>query len=111
MKFVKPAPTKKPAIGVRKISLSLPPDVVANLDTLSSSMGLSRSAFLSALLTESLPPMITTLSSISDLIDEIEGSDVSPAVAQQRYNAGSKDAINAFLRSVVGGVQDDLFKG
>jgi hypothetical protein len=106
MRFQKPVEPKKPKIGVRKVSLSLPPAVVDDLDALSSTMGLSRSAFLSALLAESLPPLRATMDTVVALKDGVVDGDDS---SLQRYNAGSKDAIDSFLRGVIGGVQDDLF--
>lgn len=109
VRFQKPTPTKKPAIGVRKVSLSLPPSVVDDMDYISSLMGLSRSAFASALLSDSLPALRVTLDNVVALKSEAETD--GSAESLQRYNSDSKDAIDAYLRGIIGGVQDDLFKG
>ena len=106
MRFTKPAPVKKPAIGVRKVTMSLPPSVVDELDHISKVMGLSRSGFLSSLLSEALPPLRATLDTLVELEASSEGDSEA---SQQRRNADSQEAIDAYLRGIVGGVQDDLF--
>lgn len=106
MQFKKPTPPKRDPIGVRKVTVSLPPSVVDDLDLISSSVGLSRSALLSSVLSESLPALKSTVVTLVGLSNP-NGSDAS----QQRYNSSSKDAINDYIRKITSGGQDDLFNG
>lgn len=110
MIYSKPKPAKKKALGTKKVSLSLPPAVVADLDLLSNAMGLSRSAFLSSLLSQTLPPMTSTvITLIGDAEAVLDSYGDEPAVAQQRYNAHSKAFIDDFIKNLTSGGQDDLF--
>jgi hypothetical protein len=113
MIYQKPKPSKKKALGTKKVSLSLPPSVVSDLDTISSSMGLSRSAFLSSLLSQILPPMSSTIATLiansSDLMDA--HGDVLDSMPQQRYNAHSKVSIDEYIKNLTNGGQHDLFNG
>lgn len=110
MIYQKPKPVKKKAIGTQKVSLSLPPAVVADLDLLSNAMGLSRSAFLSSLLSQTLPSMTSTvITLIGDADAVLDAYSDEPAVAQQRYSAHSKASIDDFIKNLTSGGQNDLF--
>ena len=91
MLYKKPKIVKKAAIGVKKVTVSLPPDVLADLDHVAAVVGLSRSAFLSSLLGQSLPQTRAAVDALA------------------RYNAQSRDAIDSFMKKLISGGQDDLF--
>lgn len=92
--------------SVKRITVSLPPEVLEQLDLVAKAMGLSRSAFLSGLLGQTLPP-ICSLASVTPP-DGSEGS-------SRRYRGELVSHINSMisglqdeLRDLEG--QDDLFK-
>jgi len=104
MLYKKPEIVKKPAIGTRKVTVSLPPAIVDDLDYISGAIGLSRSAFLSSILSQSLPAIKSTVASLIGFADTAlaeSGGDVE--VAQQRYSSHSKAAIDAFILKLASG--------
>lgn len=73
--------------GSRRVSVTLPGEVVDMLDTLSQASGVSRSAFLSSLLTASLPPMFQMV---------LDAADPSPD-SQRRFRGGSISYVESQL--------------
>lgn len=112
MLYKEPKPIKKKPIGSKKITVSLPPAVVDDLDFIASTIGLSRSALLSSILAQSLPAVkATVVTLIGAANDAIAESDGDAEAASKRYNAHSKAAIDDFMERVISGGQDDLFNG
>jgi predicted transcriptional regulator len=92
-----------PSIRTQRVTLSLPSDVVSNLDFLASSMGVSRSALASALMSDILPPLIPLVQIAS------QGSSEGDS---RRYRGEFVTELNAMLGRLtegVEGLQDDLF--
>jgi len=90
--------------NVRRLTVSLPKEVVSNLDYISSTIGMSRSAFLSALLSESLPPLVPLVQITAECAREGD---------QKRYRGAATSAIDATVSRLVSGIevlQNDLFK-
>jgi metal-responsive CopG/Arc/MetJ family transcriptional regulator len=112
MLYKKPKIVKKPAIGVKKVTVSLPPEILTDLDHISGLVGLSRSAFLSSILAQSLPEIKATVDALAEIVTKATAeSDSDPVGAQQRYNSHSKKAIDDFILKLTSGGQDDLFNG
>ena len=89
---------------VQRVTVSLPPDVVRMLDDLSGLLQVSRSAFLSGFLAESLP---LALSMAKAAHEAVEGDS-----ATRRYRDSSKSDIDGLIKKLTSlGVQDDLFGG
>ena len=99
------------SVKVRKISVSLPAELVNDLNYISHALGVSRSAFLSASLAQSLPMLRETVQGIGvDLVN----SDLSDADVIRRYRSNSKAQIDSMLKSIsgsMGELQGDLFNG
>lgn len=87
----------------KKISVSLPIDVFNDLDGLASLSGLSRSALLSAILSNVLPDVRDSVLSIAHSVD-------SDASGYRRYRSSSKALIDGYVSSLRGELQHDLFK-
>lgn len=111
MLYKKPKIVKKSAIGVKKVTVSLPPKILADLDHIAALVGLSRSAFLSSILSQSLPEIKSTVDSLASVVAKANGDPDSSPEALARYSAYSKDAIDTFILKLVSGGQDDLFNG
>lgn len=89
---------------VRRITLSMPSSVVSDLDLLSSSLGVSRSAFVSALLGDVLPPLVPLTKIVSP---ESSGAD------SRRYRGEFAEELRSMVGRLNSGfeeLQDDLFK-
>jgi len=86
---------------VKRVTVSLPPDVVEMLDDVSSVLGMSRSAFLSGLLRDSLPLLGATVKAAAE---HVEGS------PSRRYRDSSRDEIQELIKGLTSGAQNDLFK-
>lgn len=89
--------------NTQRITISLPNKVVDDLNFISKTAGMSRSAFLSALLTESLPPMIPLV--------QIAASG-SKDGDSRRYRGAAIEFIDAAISRLASGseaLQDDLF--
>ena len=87
----------------QRITLSLPSEVVSNLDFLSNTMGVSRSAFVSALMSDILPPLVP-LAKIAAQCGK-EGD-------SRRYRGEFASELNSMLERLndgLEGIQDDLF--
>lgn len=95
---------------VRKISVSLPSDLVNDLDIVSKALGVSRSAILSSVLVPSVSPMKEIILQLG--VDSLDAS-VSDADVVKRYRDGSKAHVDSLLKSLsdaLGGeVQGELF--
>lgn len=88
----------------QRITLSLPSSVVSDLDCISSTLGVSRSAFVSASFAEMLPPLIPLVKIASP--DSLEAD-------SRRYRGEFIQQLNTSisrLNSGFEGLQDDLFK-
>ena len=88
---------------VRKITVSLPGDVVSSLDHISGKMRVSRSAFLSSLLASSLPPLVELVDCMPEPDEALTGSDV------RRLRGISGEIIGDEIARLISGGQDDLF--
>jgi len=89
---------------VKRVTVSLPPDVVDMLDSLSGLLQLSRSAFLSGFLSESLPMAL-------NMAKAAHGAPEGDSSARS-YRASSKGDIDELIKKLTSlGVQDDLFNG
>lgn len=89
--------------STQRITLSLPAEVVANLDFISKTAGMSRSAFVSALLAGTLPSIVPLV--------QIAAS--SKDGDTRRYRGAAVAFIDDAVSRLVAGseaLQDDLFK-
>lgn len=91
--------------STRRVSVSLPSDVVDHLDFVSSRMGCSRSALLSALLTEALPPLRQIASCLPPKGEEVTG------VHAQRFRGEAARALGDQVARLLSGGQGDLLDG
>lgn len=83
--------------------MSLPTSVVSNLDFLAGTMGVSRSALVSALMSDVLPPLIPLAKVAAQGVTEGDS---------RRYRGEFASELNAMLERLndgLEGVQDDLF--
>lgn len=85
---------------VKRVTVSLPPDVLELLDGVSKALGVSRSAFLSSLLRDALPLLGATVMAAAE---HVEGS------SSRRYRESSKEEIDALIKALTSGAQHDLF--
>lgn len=93
--------------SVKRVTLSLPPKVVSDLDFVSSRMGISRSALVSSLLSGSLPSIIPLVTVVTAAKDGNGGE-----AEAKRYMgdfAASLDEQMKRLNSGIEGLEDDLF--
>ena len=88
----------------RKITFSLPSNVVDDLDALSSVLGCSRSAVAGQVLAEFLTPLVELSSCLPN-----RTSDHSEVIRRARGVSG--DLLGAEIKRLVAGGQDDLFRG
>ncbi len=89
---------------VRRITLSMPASVVSDLDFISSALGVSRSAFVSALLGDALPPLVP-LAHVA--------SSGSTGADSRRYRGEFVEELRSTVGRLNSGLeelQDDLFK-
>lgn len=87
--------------NLRKITISVPPDLVAHLDYLSDRLGVSRSALISQLLDEPVGDMVELIRAIPEdpaPEDSLRFRGASAALVRQRLEAAKRLA-------------DDLFSG
>lgn len=89
--------------SVKRITVSLSPEVVGRLDYVSHKMRCSRSAFLSQLLSSSLPGLVELADCLPSPGSEVTGSD-----ARRLRGISAKIIGNEVARLLSGG-QDDLF--
>ena len=110
-------PTKKTksSPGVKRVTISLPAHVLEDVDTIASMMGVGRSAFLSSILSQTLPLVRATAETlmqgvIKDL-DKDYRSGVDSETCLKRYRDASQASIDGLIESLLAGGQDDLFNG
>lgn len=92
--------------GVRRVTVSLPPLTLEQLDFVASQLGVSRSAFISALLGQLLPPLVPMAHLVKS---SREGSEAE----SKRYRGEFASVLNEQVRKLNSGyeeLQDDLFK-
>lgn len=92
------------SVPVRKVSFSLPPGVVDQLDYVSGKLRCSRSALLSQLLAQSMGGLVQIASCLPDKGTEITESDA------RRLRGESARIIGEEVAKLIRGAQDDLFK-
>lgn len=86
--------------NVRKVSLSLPSDLVRDIDFVAAALGLSRSAFISAYLRDAITPLVP----LAHVVSTSGSSDA------KRYRGESMEAINGLidrLKGEIGTLQGD----
>jgi len=90
--------------NVKRVTLSLPVGTVKDMDLLAHTLGLSRSAFVSGLLSQILPPMIPLCHAAAKVCSESDS---------KRYRGDSIaeiDNLVGLLQSGLEELQGDLFK-
>lgn len=90
--------------SVSRITISIPTSTVSNLDFVSKSLGVSRSAFVSAFLDDLLPPLIPLVKMVEKGATEGDSRRYRGDFAEQLQGMVSR------LNSDIEGLQDDLFK-
>jgi hypothetical protein len=89
----------------KRCSLSLPADVVFQLDFCADKMKLSRSAFLSALLSDALPSLVRVLGTLPPDASQATSHDA------RRFRGAAADVITDQLSSLMRtGGQGDIFE-
>ena len=88
----------------RRISLSLPDDLIGQLDFVSDRMGLSRSALVSALLSQGLPTMVDMLKAVPANPD-----DATPSERRRFRGIAAKSIANEIEDLLTGESQNDFF--
>lgn len=88
--------------GVRKVTVSLPPSVVDDLDFIASRMRISRSALLSGVLGECVPGLLAVAKCVPAEGDVGE-DDV------RRARGASAEIIGEKIKLLLAGGEDDLF--
>lgn len=89
--------------GHRRITASLPPSAVEQLDFVATRLGCSRSALLSELLSQSLPGMVQIVECLPDNSSAATQDDV------RRLRGASARVIGEQVERLIAGAQDDLF--
>ena len=90
--------------GFTRCSISLPADVVFQLDYCAGKLQLSRSAFLSGLLSESLPHLVGILGTLPSDPTLASSSD------SRRFRGAAADAISDQIGKIIrSGGQGDIF--
>lgn len=90
--------------GVRKVSVSLAPSVVEDLDFIATQMRMSRSALLSGVLEEALPGLLAVAKCVP-ADGDMSVQDV------RRARGASAEVIGEKIRLLLAGGEDDLFSG
>lgn len=93
---------------VKRVTLSLPPEVVHNMDFVSDTLGVSRSAFVSALMSDLLPSLIP----VAQVVSKKQSGEFSDSDAR-RYMGGFASELTEqikLLQKDAKGLQDDLSK-
>lgn len=86
--------------AVKRVSVTLLPALVADLDAVASRLGISRSAFLSAL----LPDVLSELRTVLDLLPPSDSPD-----DVRRFRGASADYVRSrvdSIRALLGGSED-----
>lgn len=94
------------ANGVRRVTVSLPPLTLNQLDFVAAQLGVSRSAFISALLGDILPPLVP-------MAKLVKASQEGSEADSKRYRgefASTLDDMVKKLNAGYGELQDDMFK-
>lgn len=87
----------------RRITCSLPPNAVEQLDFVASRLHCTRSALLSQMLVQSLPAMVELASCLPEDLTAATGDDV------RRLRGASAEIIGKQVSRLLTGAQDDLF--
>lgn len=88
---------------VRKITLSLPPDTVEQLDFVAARLRCSRSALVSELLKHSIGSLVQIASCLPEDLDSVTEADA------RRLRGESARVIGEQVGKLLAGAQDDLF--
>lgn len=92
--------------STKRCSVSLPSDVVDQLDFVSTRMRVSRSALLSALLSEAMPGLVQIISTLP-----ADPTTATEADAR-RFRGATADVLSKQIGDIIrAGGQDDLFNG
>ena len=91
-------------VGVSKVTVSLSPEVLRDIDYISSQLGMSRSSFINAYLRKALPPAVSLVGQIPAFSGEI-----GKTPEAMRLRGLSVDIIKDKLSNLFSGLQDDLF--
>lgn len=86
-----------------RITISVPDKVASDLNYVCSMLGVSRSGFMSAALSQSLPSL---RSLIESLPNGVQGASQGDAV---RFRGAGVEALQGLINSLSEGGQDDLF--
>lgn len=89
----------------RRTSLSLPSELIAQMDFVSSRMGLSRSALVSGLLSSALPTMVEMLQAVPPGI-----TDATVSERRRFRGIAAKSIANEIEGLLTGELQNDLFE-
>lgn len=90
--------------GVKKITVSLPPEVVSDLDFIALRMRISRSALLGGVLSECIPGLLAVARCVP-ASGEVGAEDV------RRARGASAEIIGEQIKVLLAGGGDDLFSG
>ena len=93
-----------PAQPSRKISVSLPVDIVHKLDFISMKLRCSRSGLLSQILLQSVDPLVAIAQCLPDPGVELTEVDA------RRLRGSSARIIGEQVATLLSGAQDDLFR-
>lgn len=101
--------------GVKRVTVSLPVHVVEDVDAIASLMGVGRSAFLSSLLSQTLPLARATAETLMQKtikqLEQDHASGVDSETCLKRYRDSSRASIDSLIDSLLAGGQDDIFNG
>lgn len=90
--------------GFKRCSVSLPTELVDNLDFVAKRLRMSRSALLSSLLTEGLPSLVQLVSVLPEDLSTVTEADA------RRFRGATAEALTEQVANLVRlGGQDDLF--
>jgi len=86
--------------NVTRVTLSLPAELCADLDEVCGALGLSRSAFISGMLSNHLPVAVAVVKTLGGDGEEQRGG--------RRYSEASMEGISSLIRGL-SDAQTDLF--
>lgn len=90
--------------GHRRVTVSLPPAALEQLDFVANRLGCSRSAFLSEMLLQSLPSIVEAVEYLPPGLQDATTDDI------RRMRGASARLIGRQVERLILGAQDDLFR-